>query len=211
MLLNTLNKICYNTYKLSLSSGFKPIKLFADPDNIRAWPGGVGNVKVGGNYGSTILPSREALTAHDCSQVLWLFGADHQITEVGAMNIFFVFKLPDGGKELITAPLTRGDILPGVTRSSVLELAKGLTGEEKLTVSERWITMKEVMQAEEDGRLLESFGAGTAVVVAPVKSIMYLGKEIKCISEAGPVAKLMLQRLADIQYGRVESPWSIPC
>ena len=96
--------------------GFKPVRLFADTENVRAWPGGAGNAKVGGNYGPSIAPSLKA-AAHGCSQVLWLFGPDHEATEVGAMNIFFVIqKKGSSTKELVTAPLTRGDILPGVTR-----------------------------------------------------------------------------------------------
>mmetsp|Transcript_20050 Transcript_20050/g.34107 ORF Transcript_20050/g.34107 Transcript_20050/m.34107 type:complete len:306 (+) Transcript_20050:166-1083(+) len=65
-------------------SGFKPVKLFADTTNARAWPGGVGAAKVGGNYGPTILPSKQASEKHGSNQVLWLYGEDHQITEVGA-------------------------------------------------------------------------------------------------------------------------------
>ncbi len=68
-------------------SGFVPIKLFADTVNVRAWPGGVGNAKVGGNYGPTIEPSKKAASL-GCSQVLWLFGADHQITEVLPLHEF---------------------------------------------------------------------------------------------------------------------------
>lgn len=168
--------------------GFKPIKLLADTQNVRAWPGGVGNAKVGGNYGPTIAPSQEAAKL-GCSQVLWLFGQDHQITEVGAMNIFFLLRKSNGGLELVTAPLTRGDILPGVTRRSILELARdwAKTDEGKqqhLEVNERWLTMKEVVAAEKEGRLVECFGAGTAVVISPVKSIFYDGHEIQ-VSKVG--------------------------
>lgn len=99
-------------------SGFVPIKLLADTNNVRAWPGGVGNVKVGGNYGPTIAPSKKALVHHGCSQIMWLFGEDHEITEVGAMNIFFILKKECGkGVEIVTAPLSRGDILPGLHSS----------------------------------------------------------------------------------------------
>ena len=58
------------------------------------------------------------------SQVLWLFGDNHEITEVGSMNVFFVWVNDDGAKEIVTPPLGRGDILPGVTRRSILELAR---------------------------------------------------------------------------------------
>jgi branched-chain amino acid aminotransferase len=129
-------------------SGFKPVKLFADNKNVRAWPGGVGNAKVGGNYAPTILPSQKAALEHGCSQILWLYGEEHQITEVGAMNIFFLFKKAGGKMELVTPPLTRGDILPGVTRASVLELARTWGDVE---VNERFLTIHEIIEAEKNG------------------------------------------------------------
>jgi branched-chain amino acid aminotransferase len=186
--------------------GFKPIKLLADTKNIRAWPGGVGNAKVGGNYGASIEPSQKA-ASKGYAQVLWLFGEDHQITEVGAMNIFFLLKNKDGTTELTTAPLDRGDILPGVTRRSILELAREMPD---LTVSERWLTMPELLEASKEGRILEAFGAGTAAVIAPVKAISYNKEEIIIPTgdDAGPIAKRMWNVLADIQYGKVEHDWS---
>lgn len=197
-------------------SGFSPIKLFADTENIRAWPGGVGNVKIGGNYGSTILPSRDAMEKHGCSQVLWLYGSDHFVTEVGSMNIFFVLRIPNSDDcELVTAPLTNGDILPGVTRSSILDLVREEQQQLRhlrLKASERWISMKELQQAEKEGRLLESFGAGTAAVVCPVKSILYGDSEIKCVNELGPVTKTIHKVVTDIQYGRqTYKDWSVLC
>mmetsp|Transcript_20503 Transcript_20503/g.34305 ORF Transcript_20503/g.34305 Transcript_20503/m.34305 type:complete len:392 (-) Transcript_20503:81-1256(-) len=234
-------------------SGFKPVKLFADTTNARAWPGGVGAAKVGGNYGPTILPSKQASEKHGSNQVLWLYGEDHQITEVGAMNIFFVLKKRDsegGAIELVTAPLTRGDILAGVTRDSILALAREWYSNNNsnssssvkkdkdsdnssssssnsvsstsstssssvptsgMEVSERWLTMREVVEAEKEGRLLEAFGAGTAVVVSPVRSIVYDGAEILLPTgeSAGPVAQCIWDTLRDIQYGHVDHPWSV--
>ncbi len=105
-------------------SGIVPIKLYADVMNVRAWPGGVGGYKVGGNYAPTIDVSRRA-ARNGFAQVLWLFGPDHEITEVGAMNMFFVLRKKDSNAiELVTPPLTRGDILPGVTRDSILRICK---------------------------------------------------------------------------------------
>lgn len=94
-------------------SRFKPVKLLADTKYVRAWPGGVGNAKVGGNYGASLFPTREAVEKHNVSQILWLFGSEHLITEVGAMNIFFLLKTSTG-VELVTPSLERGDILAGV-------------------------------------------------------------------------------------------------
>lgn len=72
-------------------SGFKPISLFADPRFVRAFPGGVGNFKMGGNYAPTLKVQMEAVK-NGCQQVLWLFGDEHYLTEAGTMNIFVVIK-----------------------------------------------------------------------------------------------------------------------
>lgn len=190
-------------------TGFAPVKLFADTVNVRAWPGGVGNVKVAGNYGPTIQPSHDAAVDHGCGSSLWLYGENHEITEVGAMNILFVIKKKDGsGTEIATAPLTRGDILPGVTRDSILRLAREW-GEYE--VNERFLTMGEVLEAEADGRLLEVLGCGTAAIISPVKSILYNGHEIQVPTgdKVGPVATKMWDAITGIQYGKVEHPWSV--
>lgn len=189
------------------AEGFKPIKLYADTENVRAWPGGVGNTKVGGNYAPCIAPQMAA-AKKGCSQVLWLFGEDHEITEVGAMNIFFFLINEQGEKELITAPLTRGDILPGVTRRSMLELARNW-GEFK--VSERYLQMGELLKASKEGRLIEAFGAGTAAVVAPVKGIHYKGEDIMFPTgeKAGALTQRMWDNIISIQYGRTHHPWSV--
>ncbi len=79
--------------------------------------------KVGGNYAPTMKPAAEA-GERGYSQVLWLFGDNNEITEVGSMNVFFVWVNSNGKKEIVTPPLDRGDILPGVTRRSILELAR---------------------------------------------------------------------------------------
>lgn len=190
-------------------SGFKPVKLFADTTNVRAWPGGVGNAKVGGNYAPTIQPTQKAAKELGVSQILWLFGKDHQIAEVGAMNIFFVLRDAKTNEvELVTPTLAGGDILPGVTRDSIVEIAKTW---KHLKVSERVITMGEVATAAKEGRLLEAFGAGTAAVISPVKGIIYQGEEIKVPTgeNVGEVASSLWNTLMNIQYGKIEHPYSI--
>lgn len=190
-------------------SGFAPVKLLADDKYVRAWPGGTGNTKVGGNYGPTIKPQMEA-AEKGYTQVLWLFGDEHYITEVGTMNLFFVWEKPEGGLELVTPPLDRGDILPGVTRRSVLELVRGWGGME---VNERNCTMAEVVAAVDEGRMVESFGTGTAAVLCPVAEINYNGKIMELPLKSGGVSGELCQRLwdsmADIHYGRQEHEWSV--
>lgn len=117
---------------------------------MRAWPGGVGDCKVGGNYAPTIRPQAEA-AGKGFSQVLWLLGHEDggQLTEVGTMNLFIFHRNEDGEDELVTPPLD-GTILPGVTRDSVLALARKW-GEFK--VSERNMTMGEFTRAIDAGRV----------------------------------------------------------
>ncbi|KAG8969791.1 hypothetical protein FRC03_000617 [Tulasnella sp. 419] len=120
--------------------------------------------------------------------------------------------------ELVTPPL-EDVILPGVTRDSVLALARDhANGKLKLNlpsnfvVSERPINMKEIKQAAESGRLLEIFGAGTAAIVCPVKAIGYLGKDIPVpVGEdgMGPLTKTFLEEIQKRQLGVVESDWSV--
>jgi branched-chain amino acid aminotransferase len=144
-------------------TGFEPVSLYCDLLNVRAWPGGTGDKKLGGNYAATIKHSKNASDA-GYQQVLWLL--DDQVTEVGTMNFFVHWTSPEGVDELITAPLD-GTILPGVTRNSLLALAK----EWGINVSERKFTMTELAQAVKDGRCYEAFGVGTAAVVSPVGKI----------------------------------------
>src|ERR1051326_3483476 len=93
-------------------------------------------------------------------QNLWLFGPEEYMTEVGTMNLFVAIKNKEGQKELVTAPLD-GTILEGVTRDSVLGLARERLEPQGWKVSERKMTMKELAEAADDGRMLEVFGAGT--------------------------------------------------
>ena len=183
-------------------TGFNPIKLTCDTPYVRAWPGGTGDAKVGGNYASTMKPAAEA-ASQGYSQVLWLFGEDDEVTEVGAMNFFiYLINKETGRKELVTAPLTRGDILPGVTRASILDLARSW---DEFDVSERYITMKEVKEAADDNRLLEAFGAGTAAVVTPVSCIQYKGDDIE-IPAVGDLTQRVWDEITGIQYRTKEGP-----
>jgi branched-chain amino acid aminotransferase len=191
------------------SSGFAPVKLMASEDHVRAWPGGTGVNKIGGNYAGTMLAQQHAVQ-NGFGQVLWLL--NDEIAEVGAMNVFFVLKGRNDHKfELVTPPLSRGDILPGVTRDSVLELARTLWSDD-LVISERNITMSEVIGAINSKRLCEVFGTGTAAVVAPVESIRYRGKDYDIPTGAkDSLTQRIWDTITGIQYGTVEGPegWSV--
>lgn len=183
-----------------------PISLLADPTFIRAWVGGVGNHKLGGNYGPTVVVQQEA-QKKGCEQVLWLYGPDHQLTEVGNMNIFIYWTHEDGVLELVTPPLD-GIILPGVIRRSLLDLAE-TWGE--FRVVERKITMKQLQRALEEGRVREVFGSGTACQVCPVNGILFEGKQLHIPTmENGPELILRFQKeLKAIQDGTKPHEWML--
>lgn len=181
----------------------KPVSLMANPEFVRAWPGGSGDRKLGSNYAPTLMAQKEAAKLGH-QQVLWLYGDDHQLTEVGTMNIFMLSKRLDGGLELATPPLSNGLILPGITRQSLIELARTW---KDIDVVERVITMGEVEQLVSEGRLIEMFGAGTACVVCPVGQIDFQGKLIQ-IPEP-KLALKMYDELTNIQYGTKPHPWSV--
>eukprot|EP00461_Guttulinopsis_vulgaris_P001782 UN01782 len=196
-------------------TGFAPVKLLADPQYVRAWPGGTGNIKCGGNYALSIKPQRDA-AQHGYQQLLWLFGEEKNVTEVGTMNQFWYMKNKSGEAELVTAPLD-GTILPGVTRDSVIQLAKSWG----IKVREEQYTLDEVLGAIEDGRMIEAFGSGTAAIVSPVMALGYEGKDYAIpLNPADPTAKagVLTQKVADaiqgIQYGKLDgqtpfADWSL--
>lgn len=194
------------------STGFKAVKLEATDYATRAWPGGVGDKKLGANYAPCIKPQLEA-ASRGYQQNLWLFGEEKYITEVGTMNVFFVFKdLATGKKELVTAPLD-GTILEGVTRDSILELARERLDPNEWTVSERYYSIYEVQEKAEKGELVEAFGSGTAAVVSPIKEIGFNGVDINVPllpgKEYGELTNDVAQWIAKIQYGDEEyKNWS---
>ncbi|KAJ2159196.1 branched-chain-amino-acid transaminase bat2 [Coemansia sp. RSA 552] len=190
----------------------RTVRLIANTKEARAWPGGVGNYKLGGNYAPALRPAMEAVK-RGYDQILWLLGDDHYVTEVGTMNFFLFWTNADGEKELVTAPLD-GIILPGVTRDSLLALARQW-GEFK--VSERKVTMPELVKAVEENRMLEAFGAGTACVVCSVSTVLYEDTEYPIPVDPsnpdavfGPLANRLRNELLDIQYGKTPSPWAVP-
>ena len=198
-------------------TGFKAVSLEATSSAVRAWPGGVGDKKLGANYAPCIVPQVQAAT-RGFHQNLWLFPERNEngemeeyVSEVGTMNLFcaMVNKMT-GKKELVTAPLD-GTILEGVTRDSILGLARERLVPEGWEIAERKFTMKEMAEASDEGRLLEAFGAGTAAVVSPVRMISWSGRSVDCGlkegEEAGPITKRMKAWIEGIQYGDEDHPW----
>ncbi|OXB40200.1 hypothetical protein B1J92_M00176g [Nakaseomyces glabratus] len=188
-------------------TGFKAVRLDATDYATRAWPGGVGDKKLGANYAPCVLPQTQA-AAKGFQQNLWLFGPEHYVTEVGTMNAFFAFNCKETGKkELVTAPLD-GTILEGVTRDSILTLARKYLDPNEWEINERYFTIHEVQEKAHKGELLEAFGSGTAAIVSPIKEIGWKDTIISVPlipgEQSGPLTKQIASWMMDIQYGKVE-------
>lgn len=179
--------------------GMAPVKILVTKDYVRAVRGGLGTAKTAGNYAASLLASEQAKKA-GYSQVLWLDGVGrHFVDEVGAMNIMFVI---DG--TLVTPPLESGSILEGVTRDTVLTLAR----EFGIPVSERPITIEEVFAAHAENKLNEVFGTGTAAVISPVGQLHYNGETIVINNmEIGQYAQKFYDHITGIQYGEIEDKY----
>lgn len=179
--------------------GFEPVKIMVTDKYVRACPGGLGEVKTAANYAASLLAAEEAHEA-GFTQVLWLNAVDKEsIEEVGTMNIFF--RIND---EIIT-PELEGTILPGVTRDSVIQYAGRHMG---LKVTQRMISIKEVVRAAEDGSLQEVFGSGTAAVISPVSHFRYKGKDYQVADgKTGPVAATLFEDLTGMQTGLKPDPF----
>jgi branched-chain amino acid aminotransferase len=187
------------------------MKLHTSPeDTVRAWVGGFGYAKVGANYGPSLLATQEA-RKRGFGQILWLYGPEGYCTEAGASNFFVVWKTKEGKTELVTAPLDDRLILDGVTRRSLLALAKERLSDE-LEVVERRYTVDEVLEAEKEGRLIESFAAGTAYFVCPVSAIHHRGVDVTipmANGDSGAYTAKLKSWMKDIMYGNVDHPWGV--
>jgi len=178
--------------------GLNPVKIYVEDFYVRATLGGTGEVKTAGNYAASLLAAEKA-KAKGFTQVLWLDAAERRfVEEVGTMNMFFVID-----NEVITAPLT-GSILPGITRDSVIRIVKDWG----MSVSERSLSIDEVIKAATDGRLKEAFGTGTAAVISPVGQITYKGNDyIVAGGEMGEISQKLYDKIVAIQYGEEADPY----
>ena len=163
----------------------------------RAAQGGTGYAKAAGNYAGQFYPTKLAMD-EGYQQIIWTDAATHQyIEEAGTMNLFFYI-----GDKLITAP-TSDSILDGVTRKSVIELAK----DRGIEVETRQLTVAELIEAAENKTLREIFGSGTAVVVLPIHGFGYKGKDYHIGTPTDALALALKTDLTSIQYNRADDPY----
>ena len=177
------------------AEGFNPVKIYVSEEYVRTVRGGVGEAKTMANYASSLYAA-EIAKKKGFTQVLWLDAVERRyVEEVGTSNIFFRI-----GEELITPPLT-GSILPGVTRNSVMQLA----GHWGIKVTERQITIDEVIETAKSGEMKEMFATGTAAVISPVGEFSYRDRMYR-IADAGvgEWSQKLYDEILGIQYGERE-------
>ena len=174
--------------------GLAPVKIYVEQKYVRAVIGGTGFTKAGANYAISLKGQEEA-AAQGYVQTLWLDGVERKyIEEVGAMNVFFVI-----GDEVVTPALV-GSILGGITRMSIVELLKS----KGYNVSERRISIDELVEAYKAGNLKEAFGTGTAAVISPIGELKY-GDLVMTVNngEIGEISQMCYDTLTGIQWGRI--------
>ena len=179
--------------------GINPVSVWLAKDYVRAAPGGTGAAKFAGNYAASLL-AQAAAEQQGCDQVVWLDAIEHKyIEEMGGMNLAFVFGSGEGAK--IVTPQLNGSLLPGVTRKSLLQIARDLGYE----VEERLISTDEWQEAAESGAMSEALACGTAAVVTPVGTVKFEGGEFQVNGgQTGSITMQLREHLTGIQRGTVE-------
>ncbi|PYH91380.1 branched-chain amino acid aminotransferase II [Aspergillus ellipticus CBS 707.79] len=174
---------CWATIQTADPTGMRLV--VGEEGAVRAWPGGTGAAKVGANYGPTLQKHGRA---------------DHEVTESGSSNLFVLWRAAQGGIEVVTSPLERDLVLPGVTRNSILMLLR-----ERLNGSNSWsYMMGEILSAYKENRLLGAFAVGTAYFVTPVSNIDFHGEGIRVPVDGTSHVALLQGWMADIMYGKVQ-------
>ncbi|HEU0088287.1 MAG TPA: branched-chain amino acid aminotransferase [Pseudonocardiaceae bacterium] len=187
--------------------GLQPVSVWLSTEYVRAAPGGTGAAKFAGNYAASLLAQRQAADK-GCDQVVWLDAVERRwVEEMGGMNLFFVFGEGDQAR-LVTPELT-GTLLPGITRDSLLTLAR----DHGLGVEQRRISTEEWEKGVQTGDISEVFACGTAAVITPIGRVVYSGGEFPIGSgEPGPVTSQLRAALTAIQRGAAPDShgWMVP-
>jgi branched-chain amino acid aminotransferase len=176
--------------------GVKPVTVWISQDYVRAAPGGTGEAKCAGNYAASLLAQAQA-QEKGCDQVVWLDAVERRyIEEMGGMNLFFVFQ--ENGTTTVVTPALTGTLLPGITRDTLLTMARDLGYQ----AEERRLTVDEWRTGVTSGVISEVFACGTAAVITPVGRVK--GNDVDLTINAmenGPVAMRLREALLDIQHG----------
>ncbi|MBO4940182.1 MAG: branched-chain amino acid aminotransferase [Clostridia bacterium] len=177
------------------AEGINPVSIMIESEDVRTVRGGTGYAKCGGNYAASTRAGERA-AKKGFSQVLWLDGVERKyIEEVGAMNVMFKIN-----GEIVT-PMLTGSILPGITRKSCIEVLKSFG----YKVNERLLSVDELIEAMENGKLEEAWGCGTAAVVSPIGKLAYGDKEyVIGGGKIGEVTQKLYDVLTGIQWGKME-------
>jgi branched-chain amino acid aminotransferase len=178
------------------TSGIKPVKVWLSTEYTRAAPGGTGEAKCGGNYAAAFV-AQAAATARGCDQVVWLDAAEHRwVEEMGGMNLYFVYG--SGSSARIVTPALTGALLPGITRDSLLTLARdlGYAAEEGKVSTDEW------REGNASGAITEVFACGTAAVITPVGAVdSEHGAWTVGDGQPGPISMQLREHLVGIQTG----------
>ena len=178
--------------------GVKPVTVWISEDFVRAAPGGTGEAKCAGNYAASLVAQAQALEK-GCDQVVWLDAVKREyIEEMGGMNLFFVYE--ESGKTRVVTPELTGTLLSGITRRSLLEMAKGLGYE----VEERKLTVQQWRDDIASGKMTEVFACGTAAVITPVGHVKAKNFEFTINNgENGKVTMALREALLGLQHGTI--------
>ncbi len=179
--------------------GVKPVSVWLSTEYVRAAPGGTGEAKFAGNYAASLVAQAQA-AERGCDQVVWLDAHEHRwVEEMGGMNLFFVYG--EGENARIVTPELSGSLLAGVTRDSLLTVAKDLG----LGAEEGRINVDDWREGNASGEITEVFACGTAAVITPVGTVKSAQHSwTVCDGQPGAVTMRLRQALLDIQTGRAQ-------
>jgi branched-chain amino acid aminotransferase len=187
--------------------GLQPVSVWLCSEYVRAAPGGTGAAKFAGNYAASLLAQQQA-AEKGCDQVVWLDAVERRwVEEMGGMNLYFVFG--EGPQARLVTPELTGALLPGITRDSLLTLAR----DHGLSVEERRISTEEWEKGVQTADISEVFACGTAAVITPVGRVAYSGGEFTIGTGApGPITAQLRASLTAIQRGAAPDPhhWMTP-
>lgn len=172
----------------------KPVRVKIEEKYVRAFRGGTGDVKAAGNYAATLHPALLA-KKEGFDQILWTDGLSHEyVEEIGTMNVFFIVD----GK--VWTPALSGSILPGITRDSIMQLFK----DSGFEVEERKISVQEIINAHQAGKLEDAFGVGTAATVTHIAELGYRGQIFTLPAlETRTASFTIKEELIGIKTGRI--------